>query len=505
MAPRPGRGSNITLSLPARTAEDILAGLEAEQYLRTYERAKFFDPYPTQRAFIADSATKFELLLSAGNGTGKTEIGAFVTAMHVTGEYPPWWEGRRWNRPVDVWVCGQSAEALREAAQLKLCGRMDEDTWGTGMIPKRCLMKVEKARGIAGAIDALEIRHASGGVSHLYFKTYTQEPSNWQGPRLDLVWFDEEPKTPQHYSEAIARLMGRNGMSYLTFTPLAGPTEVVKRFVDDDEPTRAYFTMSMDEAAHISAEEKARKFREYPPHERDARYHGRISLGDGGVYDTPDTDLIVDIPLSQVPLHWAKLWGIDFGIDHPFAAVLYAWDREVDEHYILAEIKMKDAIPLQHAHAMRQVAANVPVAWPRDGHNREKSSGKPLAESYRQFGLQMLNEAACFPPPAGGYSVYAGITELNNIMQARRWHVARSCREWLKEYKTYHFRDGQIVKRDDDLLDASRYAYMMRRRAKAVPLGGALGRPRPAQRPREAGLVNPWTGQPVRNDTPPFR
>lgn len=482
---------------PSPQADDILAALEAEQYLRTYERAKFFDPYPTQRKFIAASADHFELLLSAGNGTGKTEVGAYVTAAHLTGEYPPWWEGRRWNRPIDAWVCGQSADALREAAQLKLCGRLGEDGWGTGMIPRRCLGKVEKARGVAGCIDALEVRHISGGVSHLYFKQYTQEPSNWQGPRLDLVWFDEEPKTLPHYTEAIARLMGRNGISYLTFTPLAGPTEVVKRFVDDTEPTRAYFTMSMDEAAHISAEEKARKFREYPPNERDARYHGRISLGEGAVYEVPEADLIVDVPLAQVPLHWVKIWGIDFGIDHPFAAALYAWDRETDEHYILAEIRMRDAIPLQHADAIRRIAANVPVAWPRDGVNREKSSGQPLAASYRQFGLQMLNEHATWP--AGGYSLYAGITELHNLMQARRWHVNRSCRDWFGEYRMYHFRDGKIVPRDDDLLDASRYAYMMRRRAKPVPLGGAIGRTRLlARRPTAAPLCDPWSGLPIR-------
>jgi len=419
--------------------------------------------------------------------------------MHLTGEYPRWWTGRRWNRSIDAWVCGKAADALRDAAQFKLCGHLGEDTWGTGMISKRCLGKFEKSRGIANGIDSLEVRHVSGGISRVTFKTYTQEPENWQGPRLDLVWFDEEPRTEKHYAEAIARLMGRNGLSYLTFTPLAGPTEVVKRFIDDDEPTRAYFTMSMDEAKHIGDEEKARKFREYPAHERDARYHGKISLGEGAVYDTPATDIVVDVPLSQVPREWAKLWGVDFGIDHPFAATLYAWDRERDEHYILAEVRMRDAIPLQHADAMRRIAANVPVAWPRDGANREKSSGQPLATYYRQFGLQMLNEPATFPPPKGGYSLYAGVTEINGLMQARRWWVNRSCRGWFSEYAMYHFRDGKIVPRDDDLLDSSRYAYMMRRRAKPVPLGGAIGRPRALQRrPTSAGIVDPWTGLPVR-------
>ncbi len=37
---------------------------------------------------------------------------------------------------------------------------------------------------------------------------------------------------------------------------------------------------------------------------------------------------------------WPKLWAIDFGIDHPFAAVLLAWDRDYDCVYVLAELKI---------------------------------------------------------------------------------------------------------------------------------------------------------------------
>lgn len=476
----------------------ILEALEAEQYLRTYERAKFFSPYSTQREFIAASVDHYELLLSAGNGTGKTEIGAYVMAMHLTGEYPDWWTGRRWNRPIDAWCCGATADIMREAAQLKLVGRLDEDNWGSGMIPRRCLPRDQatKSRGTADALDTIKVRHVSGGMSTLAFKTYAQEPWNWQGPRLDLVWFDEEPKTLQHYTEALARLMGRNGLSYLTFTPLAGPTEVVKRFIDEDEPARARFEMSMDEAVHIGAEEKARKWREYPPHERDARYHGRVSLGEGAVYQTPEEDLIVDIPLSRVPAEWVKIWGIDFGINHPFGAVLYAWDREMDTHYLLHAIRMRDAIPLQHAAAMRRIAANVPVAWPRDGMNREKGSGEPLSKAYAAEGLQMLREPAALP--GGSYSKYASVAEINVLEQGRRWKINRQCADYLSERRMYHYKDGKIVDRDNDLLDAGRYAYMMRRRARAVPLGGALGRQGARTRRGPAPtLFDPWTGLPI--------
>jgi hypothetical protein len=40
----------------------------------------------------------------------------------------------------------------------------------------------------------------------------------------------------------------------------------------------------------------------------------------------------------------------------------------------------------------------------------------------------------------------------------------------------YHRKDGQIVKERDDIMSATRIAVMMKRYAKAVPLGAVLWR-----------------------------
>jgi hypothetical protein len=39
-----------------------------------------------------------ERLLMAANQVGKTLAGAAEAAFHLTGRYPDWWEGRRWER-----------------------------------------------------------------------------------------------------------------------------------------------------------------------------------------------------------------------------------------------------------------------------------------------------------------------------------------------------------------------------------------------------------------------
>ena len=70
----------------------------------------------------------------------------------------------------------------------------------------------------------------------------------------------------------------------------------------------------------------------------------------------------------------------------------------------------------------------------------------------------------------GGNGVWAGIMELNNLMKTGRFKIVSTLVEVFEELRQYHTKttaDGRsvIVKILDDLLDAIRYAYMMKRYA----------------------------------------
>jgi len=73
------------------------------------------------------------------------------------------------------------------------------------------------------------VRHVSGGVSTLGFKSYDQGRTKWQGETLDWVWFDEEPDL-DIYLEGLTRTNAVGGIVWLTFTPLLGMSEVVHLF-----------------------------------------------------------------------------------------------------------------------------------------------------------------------------------------------------------------------------------------------------------------------------------
>lgn len=321
------------------------------------------------------------------------------------------------------------------------------------------------------------------------------------------MWFDEEPPM-EIYTEGYTRLGGK-GKAMMTFTPLLGMSEVVCRFLEEDNPNRTVIKYGIKDATFKSEDERAILLAGYPPHEREARGNGDPLMGSGKVFRTPEDDLrIPQIPLERVPAEWAKIWGIDFGggseTAHPFAAVLLAWDREsvrnplitrpegpIGTMYVLHEIRMTNSLILQHCDAMKKVAANVPVAWPHDGHEKERSSGESMAALYKKQGLKMLDSHATHP--TGGYSTYAGVMDMDAYMQARQWKVGENCPMWFQEYGQYHYKDGVLVKIRDDLMSASRTGHIMRRRAQPVALGPSARRPERRPPP----VINPWTGREV--------
>ncbi|HZR03674.1 MAG TPA: terminase family protein, partial [Burkholderiales bacterium] len=342
------------------TLDQTLAVLEEAVRTRAESRMSFFRPYPKQARFIELTRIKREVMLMAANQYGKSDVGAFIAACHLTGIYPKWWAGKKWTRPTRGWIAGETSLVVRDVQQKKLCGEPGVvSAHGTGMIPKDCLVDYSLARGITDAFDTIQVKHVSGGISIGRFKSYEQGRTKFQGETLDWGWPDEEPDEDV-YSEFLTRL-SEGGSMFMTFTPMKGRSKVVLRFLEEASQDRSVVNATLDEAEHFSAEEKKRRLEGYLAHERDARARGIPILGSGAVYGFDEALIREDpIPLDRIPPQWAKLWGIDIGIDHPFAAVLMAHDRDVDCIHILHAFRMVGAIPLMHSAAMKNVAAAVP-------------------------------------------------------------------------------------------------------------------------------------------------
>ena len=451
--------------------------LKVLAHRKKFRRFEFFEPYIKQSEFFCLGMLR-ERLFMAGNQLGKTYCGAFECAMHLTGLYPDWWKGRRWDRPVRAWAAGESSVLVRDVQQKLLCGEPGVETaFGTGMIPKDCFVDTPSlARGVTDAYDTIQVKHFTNGkadgISILRFKSYEQGRKKFQGETVDFIWGDEEPPMDV-YSEMLTRITATKGMVYITFTPLLGMSAVVSRFLNEPSNDRGVTVMTIDDALHISPEEREKVIAGYPAHERDARARGIPLFGSGLVFQIIESS-IIEPAIIDVPEHWFKIWSIDFGIGHPFGATLLLWDKDADCIHVHAALRMVDegagSLPIQHAKAMKKIAAAVPVAWPQDGTAREKSTGKPLSVLYKAEGLLMMAEHATFPD--GSVSTEAGVMEMLDRMTTGRFKVASHLTEWLEERRMYHRKDGQIVKERDDLMSATRIGVMAKRFARQVKLGG---------------------------------
>ena len=456
-----------------QTLQEAYEYLIALEKFKKFHKLDSFKAYPKQLEFFSLGKTKRERALFAGNQLGKSEGGAYEVACHLTGRYPDWWPGRRWDRPVRGWAAGETGLVTRDVSQKKLCGPAGvEADFGSGFIPKDDFVeKPNLARGVADAFDTLQVKHQSGGTSTLTFKSYEQGRTKFQADTLDFAWLDEEPDE-EIYNECLARITATDGMLLTTYTPLKGRTKLVMRFMDEPSPDRAYVLMSILDAGHISPEQRATIIAGYPAHERDARTKGLPLMGSGRVFMSTLDELIKEPAIASVPVHWGKIWGVDFGIDHPFAAVLAAWDRETDTVHILHTIRMANELPMMHARAMKAIGAGVPVAWPHDGHNRDKGTGLALKAQYAKEGLQMLPEHATWPD--GSLSVEASVVDITTRAQVGQFKVAAHLNEFFDEWSQYHRKDGIIVAQQNDILDATHKIMMQKRSARAVPLGSSV-------------------------------
>ena len=191
--------------------------------------------YPKHIAFFKAGATHMERAAIAANRVGKTwGIGGYETALHLTGDYPPWWEGRRFDSPVDVWAAGDTSETTRDIVQLALMGPIN--AIGTGLLPaSRIIGDPARRSGTSNAIDTVLVQHQSGGTSYLGFKSYDQGRRKFQGTGKHVIWLDEEPPADV-YDECLLRLMTTNGLMLCTFTPLLGLSDVAMRYLPELAP-----------------------------------------------------------------------------------------------------------------------------------------------------------------------------------------------------------------------------------------------------------------------------
>ena len=428
----------------------------------TNDNQKFWarDLYPKHLEFFKAGAAHSERLFIAANRVGKSLALQYELTAHLTGHYPDWWEGRRFENPVRVWAVGKDSGTVRGILQNGLIG--DVGAFGSGMIPRKYLelSTMKDAKKSATNLDIVRVKHKSGGTSTLEFKAYEQGRRAFEGRAIDIVLLDEEPPADV-YHECLMRTLTTKGIMLMNFTPLLGVTQMITEFTGGDWSSgekiagRYVVNCTWDDVPHIDERDKKRLIAGMPKHLIDAKTKGIPVIGSGAVYPIELEPLIFIEPF-EIPVHWKKVFALDFGWQDPTAILWGAIDPDAGIIYIYSEHYQSEKPPSFHAEQIRlrnkAAGFQIPGVADPSGGGMSGRDGKLVRDLYREeCGINLL--------PAEN-AIEAGIFTTYELMASGKLKIFTTCKNTLSEFRVYSRNEKQKYVGKDHALDALRYLVM---------------------------------------------
>lgn len=453
--------ASTALTRVERVELDLLLAEKERRQLRRKLYTYYPETGPLRRELYKQHMEFFRLgkdyatrAFMAGNRVGKTEGGGgYELTLHLTGRYPFWWEGRRFEHAIDAWAAGDTNETVRDILQLKLMG--PEDAYGTALIPGEDIVRVVRRPNGGGALDYVLIKNQFGGTSRLGFKSFEQGRKAFQGTEKHVILLDEESEEGIR-SECAIRLGTTNGLLMETFTPLRGLTPIVLKYLGEEAAiptdrvgrngTQAMVMAGWDDVPHLDQAAKDRMYADSEVHLREARSKGVPSIGSGAIYPIAETEITVDD--REIPDHWRRVYGLDVGWNCT-AAVFGAIDPETDVLYLYSLHYQGQQEPSTHVAGIQARGKWLRGVIDPASRGRSQKDGEKLIEIYTELGLNII--------PADN-SVESGLFAVHQRLATGRLKIFKSLKEWFAEYRIYRRDDkGHIVKKKDHAMDATRY------------------------------------------------
>jgi hypothetical protein len=258
--------------------------------------------------------------------------------------------------------------------------------------------------------------------------------------------------------------------------------------------TKSAVFLDMDDVPHLSDAEKKKILSGVPPWQLQARKSGIPGHGVGAIYPIPENVMLID-PI-EIPKHWPRSYGMDPGWNCT-AVIWFAWD--VDNVYVdkdnvrrcpavaYDEYYRGQADPAVHVAAISRRGSWIPGVIDPAAQKARGHDGELLIDAYRGLGLNVSK---------ADNTVVTGLIQCWDMLSTQQLRVFNTLTNWRKEIRLYR-RDekGEIIKKNDHLMDAMRYNVMSGREvAKVPPVGAAGGLPWFAWDPAMATQGGVWSG-----------
>ena len=377
-------------------------------------------PHRAQAAIL--TATARTVAAIAGTGGGKTVIGMIWLMLSMA------------RRRGELWL-------------------VVEPTWP--MVDRILLNSSAGRVGLVDlwrSIDPEVIYHAQRRALHcalgtIYLASATN-PESMEGAHVAGAWLDEAGQMPKlAYETAQRRASFKSGQLLITTTPYNRGwlfTDVYQKWKAGDPD---YFVSQFSSLANPAYPRDILEGnrRSMSPARFRMMHEGGFERPEGMIYSQWNDSMIVD-PFP-IPHDWAHAAGIDFGFNHPTAAVWAARDPD-GVYYIYREHRKSGELLATHHQALIKPNGQKPDRWYADPSARQS-----IAE-LRRLGLPLV--------PANN-DVPNGVDTVATLMATGRLKVFRTCKNWLDEVESYVWDTKDDIKTDkprkvdDDLMDATRY------------------------------------------------
>lgn len=461
--------------------------------LRVADPLQFFYPHPKQDTYLG-SRDHLKAFLG-GNRSGKTTAGIIddlIQSVDRSSLPEHLQQYKKWEPPFYCRVVapdfvstmeGVIFQKIREWAPKS---QLKGGSWDSAYDKQRRLLRFENG-------------------SWWQFLTFEQDLDKHAGAALHRVHFDEEP--PEDiWQECMMRLIDYGGDTLLTMTPLLGLSWTYdkvyeKRHIDGITVVQ----VDMDDNPHLNQVAKERLLEGLTEEERKARKEGRFVHFAGMVFPEFTDDRHVCAPPDPRTIRQQSIVvGIDPGIRWTGISFL-AFD---DENYALVfdELYLKQQTVPQVADAIKdrlQVWGVEPDFYIIDpsARNRTQINADAVEAEFQRHGIYAVH---------GQNDRESGILTIKRRLQSDppSLLVSTACKELIYEFGRYRIdpkaalKDQsafEVVKVDDHVLDATRYALMSR--SWGVMKGEASRKRRGGYNPQ---FEEAWEGDETRWDSGPL-
>ena len=318
---------------PATHQSKILAS--AIKTLQRKERLQAFDPEdpesrPTpKQSEIMRNVFHRHIYVVAGNQSGKTQLGGWVTARKFEENHPHWERshGRHCQpcgstdfkiSPTRLYTCNDCGYNWRNWKKEKLtilvCARLNKhitEIWETKIEPylEPGTYTVERDGQYLSRIV-----HKKNG-NKIYF--FSHDKANEAREKVQMfvahhVWCDEMPKDISFITELQQRVTARGGQLMCTFTPVIKNDEI-KEMVDAVVETLGikYMMSKLDNPIYVGREQEVMdEVAGLPPDVQNCRLYGHWLAGEMSVFSTHKEVQIKVLPREYSP-RWEHVAAID--------------------------------------------------------------------------------------------------------------------------------------------------------------------------------------------------